>query len=84
MPDHHEDTVPDPEPEPAEQPVDDGPRPDAGRLIKRLQGIVGDQTGQILQYEDLIEQLQQRNAELTAELARAKLPAERPNPKAAG
>jgi hypothetical protein len=68
---------------PAEQ-SSDGPRPDAGRLIKRLQAIIGDQTGQILQYEDLIEQLQEQNATLTAELARAKLPAERtPPPKAA-
>lgn len=68
--------------EPAEQ-ASDGPRPDAGRLIKRLQGIIGDQTGQILQLEDLIEQMQEQNATLTAELARAKLPAERTPPKAA-
>lgn len=66
----------------AEQASDDGPRPDAGRLIKRLQGIVGDQTGQILQYEDLIEQLQATVTEQAAEIARLKLPPERtPPPK---
>jgi hypothetical protein len=69
-------------PGPAERPSDDGPRPDAGRLITRLQGIVGEQTGQLLQYEDLIEQLQEQVTTLTAELARAKLPAERTPPAA--
>jgi hypothetical protein len=45
---------------PAEQASDDGPRPDAGRLIKRLQDLVGEQTGQLMQYEDLVAQLQEQ------------------------
>jgi len=49
-------------------------RPDAGRVISRLQAQIGQQAGQLAQYEDLVEQLQDRVSALVAELARAKLP----------
>lgn len=50
---------------------DDQLRADAGRTISRLQQLVGQQAGQILQLEDIVEQLQERLADATAELARA-------------
>lgn len=63
--------------------ADDGAlRPDAGRTIARLQTRIGELTGQLAQYEDIVEQLQEQVAEKTAELARAQQAPERTNPKA--
>jgi hypothetical protein len=50
-------------------------RPDAGRTVTRLQMLIGQQAGQIVQLEDVIEQLQERVAALTVDLARARNPA---------
>lgn len=55
-------------------------RPDAGRTIARLQNRIGELTGQVAQYEDIVEQLQEQVATLTAELARAQQAPERTNP----
>lgn len=61
-------------PEPA--PAPDGQlRADPGRTIGRLQLLVGQQAGQIVQLEDVIDQLQERIGELTADNIRLQQPA---------
>lgn len=56
-------------------------RPDAARTISRLQTIIGQQAGQIAQYEDIIEQLQQKITEQAAQIVRLQLPPERTPPE---
>ncbi|SHL53334.1 hypothetical protein SAMN05443637_13528 [Pseudonocardia thermophila] len=52
-------------------------RPDVSRVVARLEAIIGQQTSKIVQYETVIEQLQQTITDQAAEIARLKLPPER-------